>query len=435
MIEKFAFFIVFLLDALVYANKQLTDINWYKGDYYHNVIFFIQFIFSIILFIQILKKIKIIKNYSEREKRKRKLFLLLSIIALIITLSYLFNDFILRYWFRDLFTYIFYALIGFYFYFKGDITPKTEYHTLIKMAAVLLTLYVCGIIILTFSSFDISFVINKIFIQQFSDTLNNYRESKLYFFGLAGNEEAYSTLILFLIVSGEWKFSKKMTFVPVAILYFIYLGTRTVFFLYILYIFLIIWNRFHKRWMKIILIIFMCFGIILFAQSGINFLKNSFTFFGNGNISLKNMPMFFESDTLGFRIMMLWAPIIANLSSLKSLFLGLSTEGLKGLYKIELINLTATHNAFLYFFSTFGLGGLGIYVYSFICMIHNYKNIPIQNRLINNWHLQYGMVVFSMIVYALMNNAYSIQGMLLMILVIAFGRALNNKYRNKVLPA
>jgi hypothetical protein len=288
----------------------------------------------------------------------------------------------------------------------------------------LLLIHVAGILILTFSAFDVGFVVEKIFVRQFSETENNYGRSKLYFFALAGNEEAYNTLIFFLVTIGAFSFWKKMLIAPVGLLYSIYLGTRTVFVLYIVFLFLWIWKEVPRRSGRFMIVGMVVSGIIIFSKSLYLFLQNTFNIFSDSSVKISALSNALTEDTLGFRIVVLWGSIVSKLSNPVKMIFGISAQGLRDISKSSEVVLTAVHNSFLFYYATLGILGFLLYSYGFKLMLNSWYSTDVSTKKRKYWRTQYGMIVTSMFIYSLMNNSYSVQGMLIYILIIAFGPAL-----------
>jgi hypothetical protein len=430
MTAKVALFILYALDAFVYAYKKLSGSDLYEGRGYYYFIFAVSALFLPFL----VREASTLRSRSRVRSPKSRdhLRLLIGFIVLSVTLSYLANGFVLASWFNDSLTYTVYALIGYILFMRARENPLVEYRSLKKIFAVLLCVHVIGIVILTCFKYDAYFVIRKVFVTQFSDVEGNYEDSKLYFFGLAGNEEAYSTLIALLVAVGSWSFWKQMFGWPIGFIYFLFLGTRTVFLLYCFFGMFLIWKQIRGRTYRLTFVGLICVGLIALSDQIVAFLQRTFSVFSAGKISIADLTTFYETDTLGFRVITQWGTILSNIVTPARILFGLSRPGLSQVSDPGAVSLTATHNAFIYFYATLGVLGLCVYSLGYYLMLKSFSRLKRENPAHTGLRTNYGMVIATMMIYALMNNAHGIQGVLIYLLIIAFGLTLakTNNFEN-----
>ena len=211
---------------------------------------------------------------------------------------------------------------------------------------------------------------------------------------------------------------------PVGLLYFLFLGTRTVFFLYLCFGIVLIWTEQRNKVFRIGFIAATMIAVVAFSNAIFEFLQRSFTFISGGSITVSDFSNVLETDTLGFRVVLMWGTILSKITTPLTMIFGLSRVGFSLASDASEVPLTATHNAFIYFFAVLGALGLLIYSSGFVLMIKSYRTINPSNPVGRAQRVNYGMVITTMLMYSLMNNAYGIQGMLMFLLIIAYGAAL-----------
>jgi hypothetical protein len=409
-------FILYGLDALVFAIKNLADIDLYEGNDYHNLLLVVRA--TILLYLGI--RIVVLRRYKGKllQPAMERGFLMLYGAVLLVTIGgYLANDFILRYVLRDVVTNTFtvamiHALV---LEHSGD---RRAFEVLRNVFRALFVFHVLGIVILTIIKFDAAFILDKVFLHPLER--RTYEEGRLYFFALAGNEEAYTILIYSLMASIGWRPWVKIALLVANLLFFVYLGTRTVFFFSVFI--LVIWplvmfrsveTRLFVTEVLILLLAFFWERIYLLLVTAFDFLPTT-----GGTMDLSALM---QEDTLGWRIMFVWAQLLDELLRGVNVIFGISVNGLSELSKSGEEQLTAVHNAFLYFLGVSGIVGLYVYMKGYAVMIRSIRRRLVEESgRASDGTLSFALSGLVMVVYALMNNAYSIQGMVTYSLLIVF---------------
>lgn len=217
-----------------------------------------------------------------------------------------------------------------------------------------------------------------------------------------------------------WRPWVKMALLVANLLFFVYLGTRTVFFFSVFI--LVIWPLVMFRSVEVrllvteVLILLLAFfweRIYLLLVTAFDFLPTT-----GGAMDLSALM---QEDTLGWRIMFVWAQLLEELLRGVNVIFGISVNGLSELSKSGEEQLTAVHNAFLYFVGVSGIVGLYVYMKGYVVMIRSIRwRLVEESRRASDGTLSFALSVLVMVVYALMNNAYSIQGMVTYSLLIVF---------------
>lgn len=408
--------VLYALDASVFAYKNLTEVDLYDGNVYHNIILVCR---SIVL-VYLLARITFLRRRPEKRlmATQERGFLLLYGLVLGVTLAgYLTHDFIFRYVFRDCVTNLFTVAAIHALVVEHHHDPLAGVHML-RLFRGLLAFHVVGIVILTVVKFDLAFVADKIIFHPLER--RTYEEGRLYFFAMAGNEEAYTILIYALVGSIGWRLWVKSLFLVASVAFFVYLGTRTVFFLSLLI--LIVWPLlvFKSRELRLFVVLVLAFGVAMFWERMYQVVIVAFDFLpaAGGGIDLSALV---QEDTLGWRVMFVWVQIWEELTHGVNAIVGISVNGLSELSKSGEEQLTAVHNAFLYYLAVSGIVGVALYIKGYRVMIRSWIDRKRREGPdMSDASVSFLLSIIVMITYALMNNAYSLQGMLTYAFLVVF---------------
>lgn len=416
----------YLIESFVYANKVLGGEDLNENLVFNVFLHFFKLVWIIILIGRSFKS-----TSSLNIKIINKKFLLFYIVFILtIIMGYSLNKFIITSLIRDIVLYGFYLVLLQQLIILIGIDPNKAKNKILSIVKILLCLHLIGIAILTMYKFDLNFVVDKIFVNPL--VFRNYEESRLYFFSFAGNEEAYSVLIFLTIIY----FNKKTKFIVIAAVFcffiLLYLGSRTAFFSFLLGIMFILANRSKNKSKKYWTTIILAFIFIINLQYIITLIDNAFIY-ANPRTMVTNIDLFSENDNFYSRFQIMWIPIVLNgFQNVGNFIFGVTTNGLRpGGIDIG-TDYRSPHNALVFFFGTMGFLGLMIYLAGFLSIFKNLINIKkcvTTDKDERNFYVLLCVIIF-FIIYNMMNNSFSTQGMLIYVLIIAF---IESIYKTKIL--
>jgi hypothetical protein len=347
-------------------------------------------------------------------------WLLYTVVFIATFISYVWNGFVFKYFIREAGTFCFFIALLQVISCEINHNRKKSFRSLQVLILGILCLHLAGLLFLIIGYFDYNIIIDKLINKPLAADYTVQTINKVAFFALAGNEEAYTILVLFMLSLTVLRRIVVTILLVCGIVFFLFLGTRTAFFLYIFFLILWFLHLYPSPIIKWCILFTLILTCILFYDKFMNLMVSAFGFVQSGS-DLFDISKFMEGDTLGFRIIFLWLPILNHLSSGWAFFTGLSVNGLNAFRTDLWDDYSALHNTFLYFWSALGITGLLLYSYGFIYMVFTVRKKKIYQAILKDRMLFYWFAVVAMLAYGLMNNAYSTQGMITYILVIAFG--------------
>jgi hypothetical protein len=415
----FAASVVYLLDAFVYANKVVSGVDLYEdGSWYFTVSYAVRLAVILALIHVIRKKTRILKA-TPGGLQGGIPFLRLEIGAIaVVALGYLVNGFQLKYALRDCVIVVFplvllHAVILDLFHDRGKCRKALR-----SYLRALFFFHVAGLLFLLWLNFDSAFILKKITLESLEFTV--YDESRLHFFSLAGNEEAYTVLTLGLIAAFDIPGFVRWLGLVIMIPFLVLLGTRTTMLLCIMFAVLAPLIMLPRKMLRYL--VFAAISGALVAYYSVLESKAVLMFdFVKGKDLFAIALEAFQDDTLGWRFQAMWIPIIASMAGGPAILVGITSQGIVAFGLAQGEDFTAIHNAFLYFFVTTGMVGLAYYASGYFLALKSWRHWDIKSVADDQNRLGYAFALVTLFVYSLMNNSYSVQGMILYVLVIGVG--------------
>ncbi len=420
-------FLFYLLSVIPYGLARLTPVDLYGDSNVFSA--FISFMEAVLLLYFYL-----LRNSFVRAERPRALeesismhrwFYLYLGTGLVILVGYISSEFVLKYVLRESISFFFFLSFLQTLFYKALDDPQLNWTRLQEFTRRILFLHIAGIICFTLVYFDYDMILDKLV----RDPLFTHKSAlwdRIAFFALAGNEEAYTMLIFLLLSIGGLKRRTQLLILFLGIVFLLYLGSRTAFLLSLVLLMVWVFSAYKSFSVRLTLASIPLVLGFVFRDEVLFYASSAFKFINNFD-DLFNLSIFLEEDNLALRIHLLWIPILDKLLSDGSFFVGISVNGLNEFKSNFADNYTALHNTFLYFFAAGGIFGLLMYISGFRLMILSFlQRKRHENGAFAGYYRNYFLAVVAMLIYSLMNNAYSIQGMMTYAVLIVYGFCLND---------
>ena len=415
-------FCFYLISVVPYPLERLTSIDLYRDSSLFSDFVFVLQVMLLVYFSSL--RAKVVRDGMAHSSAKpfsnRSWMKLYAAIPLMVLIGYLWNGFVVKYFFRETVNFVFFLSLLHTLATLIHFDARHNWFRIRRMAKSILLLHLLGIFYFTAANFDSGIILDRLY----RDPLTTGKSGvwdRVYFFALAGNEEAYTILIFLLIGIIGLRRRMQTAILLFSTVFFLYLGTRATFFLFLILLFIWGFAMYSSVRARIVLTLVPLILVLGFREKILFYVTSAFQFINNLGDLLK-FSSFLDQDNLAFRIEILWKPVLDKLFSGWVFFTGISVNGLNHFTTDVYDDYSALHNTFLYFFAAAGIVGLFVYVKGYLLMLRAYRktrsipqDVP-QDHLVN-----FLLAVVSMFVYALINNAYSTQGMITYILLIAVG--------------
>jgi len=338
-----------------------------------------------------------------------------------IGISYLLNDFSLKYIIRDSVRYTFLFTILNTFLLEIH-TNDRAYNRIIKAVGGIFLIHAGGLGLFAVLFYGLSPFLRRALLVPFQKGSG----LMLSFFGGAPNEECYSMLISFWLFSIVMTRTVKLLGFCLVGLLVLYNGSRAPGFLYFATVGVYVVFLFKSNVNRMLIAIFGLICIMSISGYLLKYFIYAFPDIKDYSDVFSTYP-FFADVNIGSRIFAMWMPLLKYILSDFRYVFGLSIRGISEFTsKIFYINWIlighSVHNTFLFFLASTGLVSFGTYLFGFVYMIRRVKKEMMdKNSSIADFSLPYFFAVLTMFVFASLSNANSFNGVLLYIFIICIG--------------